>query len=712
MKPTNTQISVQRDDIDDLQARLNTLPGSKNNIFSSNSWNFQGTNGLINTIDFDIFSSLCKDYADWVNEYSTDFIFITKRIWLTLAEYATVNQYAIRLSGLWRFFTVLAQCNIDKLSRDNLDRVISFLLTHRWHQGRAIKYTGIISYTNFSHILPLKHLKWAITESGINLIDRGVTDAVLKKHLKQIIPEVSDDTLTYRDWFEGGSFNLLTLDYGRYYVEHCHTFFNENISLATALAKTYRSIPEIAETLNYDHKTVSYLVPRILQGYKIEELHSQLANWSLNTTQRVYDHVTVRFEKAYRKARFDTLLLSDSETSHLLTTLGLRNTSENIDRIRVITWDYLQRKNKQDTIKLLERCDGPTSWHDFERFINELYQRRNLEACIPPSQDDYKHLGLFEPTSSKDASRSYPRQLIRLVEAAGLTCFVALTGWRKSEFGFPFSAIKQSTNLDKLDEYAFPFRYQVDWHIYKTHGKVRQLREITFSTAVLATQISKLIGTDKNAPCLYYTTPAKRDLYESCSKVSNATIGLWEHYIHHYRGFKLLDDHQSWQQMAQYINSGMPLSFEQKRQQAQLLKLRSADNWNNIKIDGNLKEAWLKCREEWPRLEFSSYGRNLRAKKDWLARYRNNRLRSDWSELLDKHLSQETKDWITSLTDDECRSPVVAKTVMNELLTDTLYPSPHAFRHMWAEAIYRRFDGDAGWMIRSQFKHISRKRSF
>jgi hypothetical protein len=27
---------------------------------------------------------------------------------------------------------------------------------------------------------------------------------------------------------------------------------------------------------------------------------------------------------------------------------------------------------------------------------------------------------------------------------------------------------------------------------------------------------------------------------------------------------------------------------------------------------------------------------------------------------------------------------------------------------MWAEAVYRRFDGDAGWMIRSQFKHISR----
>ena len=42
------------------------------------------------------------------------------------------------------------------------------------------------------------------------------------------------------------------------------------------------------------------------------------------------------------------------------------------------------------------------------------------------------------------------------------------------------------------------------------------------------------------------------------------------------------------------------------------------------------------------------------------------------------------------------------------LVADCYYPTPHAFRHMWAEAVYRRFDGDIGWMIRSQFKHITR----
>lgn len=49
----------------------------------------------------------------------------------------------------------------------------------------------------------------------------------------------------------------------------------------------------------------------------------------------------------------------------------------------------------------------------------------------------------------------------------------------------------------------------------------------------------------------------------------------------------------------------------------------------------------------------------------------------------------------------------IGRVLSAEILADALYPSPHAFRHMWAESVYRRFDGDAGWMIRSQFKHIS-----
>jgi hypothetical protein len=70
-------------------------------------------------------------------------------------------------------------------------------------------------------------------------------------------------------------------------------------------------------------------------------------------------------------------------------------------------------------------------------------------------------------------------------------------------------------------------------------------------------------------------------------------------------------------------------------------------------------------------------------------------------------ISPETKVVIQSLKSDKEISPVLSFAIINEIMSNCLYPTPHAFRHMWAESVYRRFDGDAGWMIRSNFKHIT-----
>ncbi len=89
-------------------------------------------------------------------------------------------------------------------------------------------------------------------------------------------------------------------------------------------------------------------------------------------------------------------------------------------------------------------------------------------------------------------------------------------------------------------------------------------------------------------------------------------------------------------------------------------------------------------------------------------RYKEGTLRPDWIDLLDTHLSQEVKSWIQFLPENQLYSVHAITSVLGCLMENIVYPSPHAFRHMWAESVYRRFDGDAGWMIRSQFKHISR----
>ena len=45
--------------------------------------------------------------------------------------------------------------------------------------------------------------------------------------------------------------------------------------------------------------------------------------------------------------------------------------------------------------------------------------------------------------------------------------------------------------------------------------------------------------------------------------------------------------------------------------------------------------------------------------------------------------------------------------ISSQLLRDAKYPSPHALRHCWAEAVFRRYSGDVGKFIRANFKHLN-----
>ncbi|PTB95724.1 hypothetical protein C9993_10130, partial [Marinobacter sp. Z-F4-2] len=186
-------------------------------------------------------------------------------------------------------------------------------------------------------------------------------------------------------------------------------------------------------------------------------------------------------------------------------------------------------------------------------------------------------------------------------------------------------------------------------------------------------------------------------------------INLWPHFVQHYPDFKLLDDLDSWHTLAEIEASQELLTMPQQRERERLLALRSSQEWDTIAIDENLRTAWHRARSEWPRLAFL-WSKNTRANRGWVVQYRQGDLRTDWTELLNAHLSDETQQWLFSLSIEELKTnKEVGRALSNEVLAEALYPSPHAFRHMWAESVYRRFDGDAGWIIRSQFKHISQR---
>jgi hypothetical protein len=550
-------------------------------------------------------------------------------------------------------------------------------------------------------------LKFALTNIGLELIARDVTEPLVKKQLKKIIPKLSGETLTYQDWFEGGSYNLLSLDHGRYYVEHCLEFFEKNYSLASALASTFRAIPELAESLGYSRKTVSLFSNMLLKGLSPEDLHRRWPQWSISTVKNVHRGLTNYFIAAYQQAQFEAALMQDTTLKLFVHACGLQSSPENIDRMRIILWGWLREKNKIETQQLLDECQKSIPWTVFQKQLGVVKSRCNHQLYQIPTTLDYQAIGLTDG-NIRDSTSTYPRQLIHLVSKAGLTNAIALTGWRSSEFGFPHSAIKRTRNQDKLDQHALPWRYQVDWYVYKTSGNIRQLREITFSTTLIAERLQSLVNTSDEQPCLYSVSETNKHPFDSRNVVRKAVRKLWGHFVNHYSSFKQLDDWTTWQTLQEVHDSGKSLTKVEQQEFGRLLAQFSAKEWANLSIDTNLKEAWRRAREEWPRLEIFLTASSKQDKKDWLLHYRNGTLRPNWVALLDTHLPNETKDWIQSLAQEELKSKNVTRTVMNNLIEGTLYPSPHAFRHMWAEAVYRRFDGDAGWMIRSQFKHISR----
>lgn len=703
---TESTVFLKSLDSGEAQARLDALPGSKNNHFENNSWQFDNQRGRLATIDFTDQLGLNIRYPEWPLSDSVDWVLLTKHIWLSLASTTTPTQYVHRVSGLKLLLAAMAHHNLTQVTRDNCSVVLKFLLTHGWRQGGASNNLSIKSYSNLSaQVLPSKW-KLAFSDLGLNWIARDLTDTFVKKQLKELVSTLTDNELTAQDWFQGGSYDLLTLDHGRYYVEHCLSFFEKQYPLAIALASTFQAIPALAASCGYERTTLSLPAPLVLQGYSTDELKLRWPRLSTTTLQKVHECLTDHFTVAYQDARFDAALLQDEVIKPFVRACGLQPNSENTDRMRVILWDWVRREDKTETQRLLEECQ-PVSWAVFEKQLAEVKKHWDQQPCPVPSCEDYEAIGLIAG-GIREWNASYPRQLIYLVSKAGITAMAALTGWRRSEFGFPRSAIKRTRNEDKLDQYAFPWRYQVDWYVQKTSGKVRQLREISFGTFLIAERMQSLIGATDAQPCLYPVKAKNTAPSYSERAVQTGVRVLWSHFVNHYSGFKQLDDSAAWQKLQETRDTGEPLNKAEQQEFERLLAQRSAEQWAQLSIDANLKEAWRRAREEFPRLEFFLSSNNKTNKKDWVVRYRDGTLKPDWQALLDAHLPDNTKDWIQSLPQDELRSMQVSKTVMSELIEGTLYPSPHAFRHMWAEAVYRRFDGDAGWMIRSQFKHISK----
>lgn len=704
----NCQYSLQLDvNYEEAQAKLNAVLGSIDNHFEEDIWEF-----ILNEekcqVDFHELRSLKSLFPSWYSKLDFDVVLVSKLMWIDSAPNA-VSNFQPRFKGILFLWVGLARYNSHQLTPDNLPDLLEFFLAFSYEKGMIVRSRTLYSVIRFQRIFRLDD--WAQTLRAIGLADmiKGISSTSARKRLKTLIPHLTDNELTYADWTKGGSFDKLTLDYGQYYVEHCMQFFENNIALATALSSTFREVDRFSEAIDITKSFVSRWITFILEGMSPSEIfdffRKKKVYFSYEKILHLYELVTFHFEKVYRQEIQLSISLRESNIKKLATALGLNCSDATMDRIRVITWEWLKHQNASRTKSLLEATDQSLSFEKFLASLEKIILINELPSSNIPKKSEYELMGL--PDCLKfDSSNKPPRKLVRLVESAGLTVIVALTGWRKSEFGFSLSDIKQFENTDILDQYAFPFRYNVNWFVYKSSGNIRQNREITFYVNTLIERMQTLTNAAPNDPCLFRVNASRTKHSDSTFKVLKSVTALWTHYAENYSAFKLIGDLASWNRISEMKLAGSDLCLIDQEELQRLTSQRTAEEWQKIRVPNRLQESYWICQQQLPLLEFFLKDRLDTEKVDWITRYQQRTLPSDLLDLFDARLSTETKAWIASLKFSDLNGSVT-RLVSAELLEGCLYPTPHALRHMWVEAVYRRYDGDLGWLVRSQFKHIS-----
>ncbi|USD59732.1 hypothetical protein J4N45_14610 [Vibrio sp. SCSIO 43140] len=116
----------------------------------------------------------------------------------------------------------------------------------------------------------------------------------------------------------------------------------------------------------------------------------------------------------------------------------------------------------------------------------------------------------------------------------------------------------------------------------------------------------------------------------------------------------------------------------------------------------------MKIKGDWLRLNCTSFNGAL-AQRSFKSSLKEFMAKGEVSDpihmkVIETHLSEKSKALLRARTIVLDRKTM--NDISNEILQGVRYPTPHAFRHIWAEAVLTRYQGDIGTVIRHQFCHL------
>jgi len=316
---------------------------------------------------------------------------------------------------------------------------------------------------------------------------------------------------------------------------------------------------------------------------------------------------------------------------------------------------------------------------------------KEYEATI---YDDsyYKSIGLRK---SKSSGATYLAEFNKVVEAAGITVFVASTGWRESEFGLSIRDLMLEKNHDIRDQLAFPVRYFTHSMVPKTSGQTRELRELNSNTFKILQQQKLITENLPDEPALYsFLRSDDADPKKSSKMIKRNIKKTWYNYVSHYHQFKQIDEY-----CRQHLGVIITVEHIEKNSDTWLtVKRQLLDEFNPL-----LVEAYELARREFRQVNFYIINDT---RKNYVRYFIDNSLDEEAQTIMRDFLSEETLQRLSEMKLEDV-GPLLTEEVTTEILGSCKYPTAHAFRHMWAEAVLRRFSGDLGSFIRSSFKHVS-----
>ncbi len=491
---------------------------------------------------------------------------------------------------------------------------------------------------------------------------------------------------TYNDYRMGESFNYLGLEVGRHYIDHCANVFEGSYAFAIALRNIRTRIPAVLKDSRLaDHENFnSTVVGRTLTGAGIDTI-LDCTSLKRSTVEESYNLILDEFRKLYNDSSVIIAVGNFEVVEHIIKNSNLPERFDTYEFVRsFLMAEFINNWNKSGeaifeeyaaSLKEDNYFTDKKGVFDccFADFLGVCRKAIKMYTTILPKRNS--QLSGYIRKQFADASFvgstligiNAVERYCYCVESAGAVLFAGLTGWRRSEFGFTMDNVRVEVNTEILDNLYTPWRFNVNWVVPKTYGDAMIDREITSYAYLVAYMAAQLNLSGNENPALYRPLLKKNSeeviKFRSSKYLSSRVDILWLDFVENYTLFNSRD------------------ALEATR----------------------LSEIKSELLQAGPIYEFYQSQNKSKA----LVSYQNGSLNEKATQILDSNLSDETKEFLRDK--DNVITSLTAKSVSKELISGLPYPTPHAFRHVWAEAVLTRYRGNIGKVLRANFKHMDKR---